>query len=79
MIISPDTSAIHLAAAWKTPPLGLFLNDNSQTALWTPYKTLHEIAYTEHHSVNSLTVDQIYTACCKIYPKVKWQTSDNHI
>ena len=79
MIISPDTSAIHLAAAWKTPTLGLFLNDNSHTALWTPYKTLHEIAYTEQHSVNSLTVDQIYTAFCKIYPKVKWQTSDNHI
>ena len=79
MIISPDTSAIHLAAAWKTPTLGLFLNDNSHTALWTPYKTLHEIAYTEDNSVNSLTADQIFTAFCNIYPKVEWQTSDNYV
>jgi ADP-heptose:LPS heptosyltransferase len=47
MIISPDTSIIHIAAAFDRPVLGLFSkNDNNNTKFF-PLSKKYEIAYTD--------------------------------
>lgn len=59
IIISPDTSAVHLAASWKTPTVCLFCKDNTGTALWTPYKTMHKTVISETYSINDIDIAQI--------------------
>jgi ADP-heptose:LPS heptosyltransferase len=44
MLLTPDTSVVHLAAAWKTPMVGLF-PDSPDVVPWypyhSPYRALH--------------------------------------
>lgn len=67
LIISPDTSAVHLAASWKRPIICLFCKDNTGTALWTPYKTLHETVVSSTYSINdieiSIIIDSVNNIC----------------
>ena len=62
MIISPDTSVLHLIAAWKIPCLALFVDDRSNTAIWTPYKSPHEYIITYSSSVNDIPIQEITSA-----------------
>jgi ADP-heptose:LPS heptosyltransferase len=40
LLLTPDTSVVHLAAAWRIPLVGLFHSDPN-TAPWLPYGTPH--------------------------------------
>ena len=40
LLLTPDTSTVHLAAAWRIPLVGLFHADPA-TLPWTPYDTPH--------------------------------------
>lgn len=59
IIISTDTSAVHLASCWKRPTLCLFCKDHTGTALWTPYNTLHESIQSTTFNVNDIDVSSI--------------------
>ncbi len=69
LIISPDTSAVHLAASWKRPIICLFCNDNTGTALWTPYKTLHEAVVSSTYSINDIEISNIIDSIDNICTK----------
>jgi len=69
LIISPDTSAVHLAASWKRPIICLFCNDNTGTALWTPYKTLHEAVVSSTYSINDIEISNIIDSINNICTK----------
>lgn len=43
LLISPDTSTIHIASAVDIPTVGIFRNDDQHIALWGPLSTCHEI------------------------------------
>ena len=40
LLLTPDTSVVHLAAAWKIPAVVLFAED-PHTLPWTPYRSPH--------------------------------------
>jgi ADP-heptose:LPS heptosyltransferase len=40
-VFTPDTSVVHLAAAWKRPTLVLFVFNEFGLAHWTPFQTPH--------------------------------------
>jgi ADP-heptose:LPS heptosyltransferase len=40
LLLTPDTSVVHLAAAWKIPAVVLFAQD-PHTLPWTPYRSPH--------------------------------------
>ena len=43
LLISPDTSSIHIASAVDIPTVGIYRNDDQHIALWGPLSTSHEI------------------------------------
>jgi ADP-heptose:LPS heptosyltransferase len=43
LLISPDTSTIHIASAVDIPTVGIYRNDDQHIALWGPLSTSHEI------------------------------------
>jgi ADP-heptose:LPS heptosyltransferase len=43
MLLTPDTSVVHLAAAWKTPLVGLF-RGSAEVMPWFPYHAPYRAA-----------------------------------
>lgn len=41
LLLTPDTSTVHLAAAWKIPMVGLYHWAPGHPALWRPYRSPH--------------------------------------
>jgi ADP-heptose:LPS heptosyltransferase len=41
LLLTPDTSIVHLAAAWKTPTVALYHQWNPDVMPWYPYRTRH--------------------------------------
>ncbi|MFM7157289.1 MAG: glycosyltransferase family 9 protein [Bacteroidota bacterium] len=62
MLISPDTSVLHLISAFNIPCLALFVQDNSGTKLWTPYQSPNEYILTKGPTVNAIQADEIISA-----------------
>ena len=62
MLISPDTSVLHLISAFKIPCLAFFVQDNSGTKLWTPYQSPNEYILTKGPTVNVIPADEIINA-----------------
>ncbi len=40
-IVTPDTSVVHLASAWKTPCVAFFVQNNPNVLPWAPYNSPH--------------------------------------
>ena len=62
VIVTPDTSVSHLAAAWQKPAVVLFIQSQSHSAtLWAPYHSPHRALW---HSdrVADIPVDQVIAA-----------------
>jgi len=57
-LITVDTSAVHLAAAFQIPSVILYVHDKSELAPWTPYKSSHRAITTTQHSVKCISVQE---------------------
>lgn len=42
VLFSPDTSAVHLASAYKTPVFGLYVNEKANYLNWYPYQSAYD-------------------------------------
>lgn len=59
MLITVDTSAVHLAAAYQIPAVVLYIHDKPELMPWTPYKSPHRAVTTQQHSVRSIAVKEV--------------------
>lgn len=63
IIITPDTSAVHLASAFKKPCIALFKGlDESSDMPWFPYKTKYISIDTEGKSISEIPANKIFEA-----------------
>ncbi len=62
LIITPDTAAVHLAAAWKRPCLGLYVWDRPELLPWTPYRSPSEMVFTRQGRLRALPVEEALQA-----------------
>lgn len=74
MLISPDTSVLHLISAWNIPCLAFFVDDRSNTALWTPYDSPHEHIITYTSSVNDISTQEIMIAFERLIMKTSFKS-----
>ncbi len=56
LLFTPDTSVVHLAAAWQTPLAALFVHVNRSLLPWTPYRSPHIALTTESPEISSIPV-----------------------
>lgn len=45
VIVTPDTSVSHLAAAWRRPSVVLFIQTGHQATLWRPWRSPHRVLW----------------------------------
>ncbi len=61
MLMTPDTAAVHLAAAWKIPALCMYELSGQEFAgiPWTPYNSPHILLSTESGSLTSIKINDV--------------------
>lgn len=57
-IVTPDTSVVHLAAAWKIPALVLYLHDAPELLPWFPYKSPYRALFARQH-IGTIPVTEV--------------------
>jgi ADP-heptose:LPS heptosyltransferase len=57
LLISPDTSAVHIASAFRVPVLGLYPAVEWNLVSWRPLATIAEVVYPREGVVSDVTVE----------------------
>jgi ADP-heptose:LPS heptosyltransferase len=70
-LVTPDTSAVHLAAAWGIPSCVLFSQPDPQLHLWTPYDTPCESIVTQSRDLADIPVADIIHGVSRLVDRVR--------
>jgi ADP-heptose:LPS heptosyltransferase len=60
LLVSPDTSAIHIASAFQVPVVGLYPNVKWNYASWRPFGTRYETILSSTESVVEIETDDVF-------------------
>jgi ADP-heptose:LPS heptosyltransferase len=62
LLVSPDTSAIHLASAFHKPVLALYVQSNKNLRIWEPYGVDYETIVTAIDDLSTIPFEQVTAA-----------------
>lgn len=62
VILTPDTSVVHLAAAWKIPCAVMYSGIVDNLMLWTPYHSPHRVLSTREQSLATITPAEVFAS-----------------
>jgi ADP-heptose:LPS heptosyltransferase len=66
VLISPDTSAIHLASAFHIPSVVLYVQSDKTLRIWEPYGTDYEVVVTDVDDLSTIPFRDVQTAFEKL-------------
>ena len=61
MLITPDTSAVHIASAFDIPTLALYPNPEWNYVSWQPYRVAYRSIKSSTENVNDISVQEVFT------------------
>ena len=62
ILITPDTSAVHLAAAFSIPSVVMYVQSNKDLRIWEPYGSLSETVITDVDDLRRITQTEVINA-----------------
>jgi ADP-heptose:LPS heptosyltransferase len=62
VLVTPDTSAVHLAAAFSIPSVVLYVQSNKEIRIWEPYGSLSESLVTDVDDLRTISLDRVVQA-----------------
>jgi ADP-heptose:LPS heptosyltransferase len=65
-LVSPDTSAIHLASAFNIPAVVLYVQSNKALRIWEPYGIEYEVVITDVDDLSTIPVRDVQAALKKL-------------
>ncbi|HEY4611727.1 MAG TPA: glycosyltransferase family 9 protein [Bacteroidota bacterium] len=68
LLITPDTSAVHLAAAFQIPSVVLYVQSNKELRIWEPYHTPTESLIADVDDLTTISAGSVYTALQRLLP-----------
>ena len=66
LLVTPDTSAVHLAAAFHIPSVVLYVQSNKELRIWEPYASVSETLVTDVDDLTTIHCDRVYEAVTKL-------------
>ncbi|MFH0989805.1 MAG: glycosyltransferase family 9 protein [bacterium] len=69
ILITPDTSVVHLAAAYKIPSVVLYVQSNKELRIWEPYGVDCEALVTEIDDLRTIPVEKVEQAFRSLYKR----------
>jgi ADP-heptose:LPS heptosyltransferase len=71
MLITPDTSAIHIASAFRKPIIGLYPNYEWSFVSWQPYKTPHRSIKSTAENISEIQPEEVFNAFLDLSEELK--------
>jgi ADP-heptose:LPS heptosyltransferase len=71
MLITPDTSAVHLAAAFNIPSVVLYVQSNKSLKIWEPYGSPSETLVTDVDDLSSIPPEQVLAAVRRLLQRTR--------
>lgn len=71
LLISPDTSAIHIACSQSIPLIGLYPAISWNYSSWHPINTKFQTVRPDSSDVSNISPQKVFDAYCKLRPDVK--------
>jgi ADP-heptose:LPS heptosyltransferase len=62
ILITPDTSAVHIASAFGIPTIAMYPNYSSNFISWQPYKNKHRSIKSLDESIEQISVEEVFDA-----------------
>jgi ADP-heptose:LPS heptosyltransferase len=66
LLVSPDTSAIHLASAFHIPAVVLYVQSDKDLRIWEPYGSDYEVVITDVDDLTTIQVKDVFAAFMKL-------------
>ncbi|RPI03067.1 MAG: glycosyltransferase family 9 protein [Ignavibacteriae bacterium] len=70
VLVSPDTSAIHLASAFHIPSVVLYVQSDKSLRIWEPYGTDYEAVITDVDDLSTIPVTAVEEAFRKLIARL---------
>ncbi len=62
LLVTPDTSAVHLAAGYGVPTVALYVQSDPNLRIWEPYRIPHEAIVTPVDDLSTIDADKVCEA-----------------
>jgi ADP-heptose:LPS heptosyltransferase len=67
LLISPDTSLVHIARAFRVPVVGLYSRFMKNFLLWRPFdQEVGAVVANDDNNIFDITVDQVFDTLCRV-------------
>lgn len=73
LLITPDTSAVHIASAFNVPVFGLYVKYNTNDMIWSPYNTEFECVITEQPTLKNIHLNEVLSKLKPFLEKILWK------
>jgi ADP-heptose:LPS heptosyltransferase len=76
LLITPDTSAVHLAAAFSIPSVVMYVQSNKDLRIWEPYGSLSETVVTSIDDLKTISQGEVFEAVKRLVRQIKSSSTD---
>jgi ADP-heptose:LPS heptosyltransferase len=73
LMVTPDTSFVHIAASFGVPVLGLFPHREEHMPLWYPWNVEHELIRTTTAEVGDIAVEDVVDGYSKLLSRIRYE------
>ncbi len=70
LLITPDTSVVHLAAAFQIPSVVLYVQSDKSLRIWQPYGSLSETVVTDVDDLRTIPQQDVFSAVNRLIENV---------
>ncbi len=78
-LVTPDTSAVHLAAAFQIPSVVLYVQSNKELNIWRPYGSLCEALIADVDDLGVISPHQVFEAWLRLRSTVMFSQTDSNV
>jgi ADP-heptose:LPS heptosyltransferase len=71
ILITPDTSAVHLAAAFSIPSVALYVQSNKDLRIWEPYRAPSESLVTDVDDLRTIPLESVVNAISRLVTNIQ--------
>ncbi len=77
LLITPDTSAVHLASAFNIPSVVLYVQSNKELRIWEPYHTPCETLVTDVDDLSTIAPSTVFQAASRLIQQTSRTVSEH--
>jgi ADP-heptose:LPS heptosyltransferase len=70
MLVTPDTSAVHLAAAFSVPSVVMYVQSNKALRIWEPYGSMSETLVTDIDDLRRISQREVFDAVHRLTARI---------